>query len=147
MEIKAVINEKYREMELHVCNQKMNDSVKNMMSTLNRYLNDSFVCKKENGDSILVYENDIVSVYAESQKVFVRVGGKSLETAMKLYEFEEKLPKNSFIRISRAEIICIKKIKRLDLGISGTIKVIMSDGYECYTSRRNVVKLKNALGL
>jgi len=147
MEIKAVINEKYEEMELHVCNSEMNDSVQKMVGSLNQYLNNNFVAKKENGDTILVYEKDIVSVYAENQKVYVRVGGKSFETAMKLYEFEEKLNESSFMRISRAEIVNTKKIKRLDLGITGTIKVIMSDGYECYTSRRNVTKLKKALGI
>lgn len=147
MEIKAVINEKYREMELHVCNKEMDDSVRSTMSLLNQYLNNSFVAKKENGDTIIIYEKDIISVYAESQKVFIRSSGGSFEVAMKLYEFEEKLSGGNFMRISRAEIVNTKKIRRLDLGITGTIKVIMQDGYECFTSRRNVTKLKKALGV
>ena len=45
------------------------------------------------------------------------------------------------------EIINLKKIRRLDMSITGTIKVIMKDDSESYTSRRNVAKLKQVLNL
>ena len=45
------------------------------------------------------------------------------------------------------EIFNLKKIKRLDMSITGTIKVLLSDGTETYTSRRNVTKLKRCLGI
>jgi len=65
----------------------------------------------------------------------------------KLYELEERLDEGQFFRISKSEIVNLKKIKRLDLSITGTIKVILSDGTESYTSRRNVTKLKQILGI
>lgn len=39
----------------------------------------------------------------------------------------------------------LKKIRSLDVSLTGTIKVIMKNGYETYTSRRNVAKLKELL--
>lgn len=147
MNIKAIINEKYTEPELHVCSNEMNSEVTDMISSIDRLVNKSFPVKAPNGDTVPIYPRDIFSVYAESQKVFIRTLEGTFEASQKLYELEEQLDAKLFIRISRAEIVNIKKIKRLDLGISGTIKVIMSDGSESYTSRRNVTKLKKALSM
>lgn len=147
MNIKAIINEKYTETELHVCSNKMSTEVTDMIASIDRLVNNGFPVKAANGDTVPVYPGDIFAVYAENQKVFIRTKNGSFESSQKLYELEARLDDKLFIRISRAEIVNIKKIKRLDLGLSGTIKVIMSDGSESYTSRRNVTKLKKALSL
>lgn len=147
MNIKAIINEKYTETELHVCSNKMTSEVTDMIASIDRLVNNGFPVKAANGDTVPVYPGDIFAVYAENQKVFIRTKDGSFESSQKLYELEAQLDEKLFIRISRAEIVNIKKIKRLDLGISGTIKVIMADGSESYTSRRNVTKLKKALSL
>lgn len=65
----------------------------------------------------------------------------------KLYELESQLDKRQFIRISKSEIVNIRKIKKLDISHAGTIKVALMDGTETYTSRRNVSKLKAVLGI
>lgn len=145
MNVKAVINEKYTQMEIHVCNDIMDDKVKDVATAIDRLVNDSYSAKAANGDSVPIYPKDIYSVYAENQKVFFKTAAGTFEATQKLYEIEESLDEKQFIRISRAEIVNIKKISRLDLGLTGTIKIIMSDGSESYTSRRNVNKLKKAL--
>ena len=147
MNIKAIINEKYTETELHVCSNKMTSEVTDMIASIDRLVNNGFPVKAANGDTVPVYPGDIFAVYAENQKVFIRTKDGSFESSQKLYELEAQLDDKLFIRISRAEIVNIKKIKRLDLGLAGTIKVIMADGSESYTSRRNVTKLKKALSL
>jgi len=147
MNIKAIINEKYIETELHVCSNKMDSEVADMIASIDRLLNNGFPVKAANGDTVPVYPRDIFSVYAENQKVYIKTAAGIFEASQKLYELEETLDEKLFIRISRAEIVNIKKIKRLDLGISGTIKVIMVDDSESYTSRRNVTKLKKALSM
>lgn len=145
MNVKAVINDKYSQMEIHVCNDIMDDKVKDVAAAIDRLVNDSYSAKAANGDSVPIYPKDIYSVYAENQKVFFKTAAGTFEATQKLYEIEESLDEKQFIRISRAEIVNIKKISRLDLGLTGTIKIIMSDGSESYTSRRNVTKLKKAL--
>lgn len=147
MEIKAVINEKYKEIELHVCKNQLDQSVKDLISTLNTYVNDHYTVKAANGATLVVFTKDIISIYAENQKVLVRTMEGVFESTLKLYEFEAQLNPKVFMRISRSELVNIKKIKRLDLGITGTIKVILMDNSISYTSRRNVTKLKKALGI
>jgi len=45
------------------------------------------------------------------------------------------------------EIIQLKKVTALDLKLSGTIRMTLADGSECFVSRRYVKKIKQALGL
>ena len=63
----------------------------------------------------------------------------------KLYELEEELTQSHLIRISKSEIVNIRKIKSLDMSVSGTIKITMKNDHETYVSRRNVSKLKERL--
>ena len=147
MNIKAIINEKYTETELHVCSSKMTSEVTDMIASIDRLVNNVLPVKAENGDTVPIYPGDIFSVYAESQKVYIRTAKGRYETAHKLYELDDMLDDKLFVRISRAEIVNIKKIKRIDLSLSGTIKVIMADDSESYTSRRNITKLKKALSM
>ena len=65
---------------------------------------------------------------------------------LRLYELEPRL-RRDFVRISNSEIINLKKAKRFDLSMSGTICVSMSDGSVSYVSRRYVSKIKTVLGL
>jgi DNA-binding LytR/AlgR family response regulator len=39
----------------------------------------------------------------------------------------------------------VKKIKSLDMSVTGTIRVIMKNDYETYVSRRNVARIKERL--
>ena len=60
---------------------------------------------------------------------------------------EEKLDATRFLRISGSEIVNLHKIKRLDTGITGTIKMYLQENMETYVSRRYVAKIKKALGI
>ena len=66
---------------------------------------------------------------------------------LRLYEIENRLPSNQFIRISNSEIINLKKVNNFDLSFTGTICVKLSNGITTYVSRRYVPKLKKILGI
>ena len=51
------------------------------------------------------------------------------------------------MRISHSEIVNLKKVTALDLSLTGTIRMTLSDVTACYVSRRYVKKIKEALGL
>ena len=88
---------------------------------------------------------EIVSAYAEGQKVMVLGAGGIYTVQKKLYELEEELGERNFVRISKSEIVNIRKIKNLDMSITGTIKLVMKNDYETFVSRRNVGKIKERL--
>lgn len=146
MQVKAVINEKYEEMEIHVCNNEADANVMKMVGEISSFVNPGLLVQRKNGDKAFISEKDVISFYAEDQKVFARTSDDIYVISKKLYELESELNERLFFRISKSEIINLKRIQRLDMSLSGTIKVIMKDGSETFTSRRNVKKLKQVLG-
>lgn len=147
MRVKECIEEKYVEMELHVCNNMMNEQVKDMVRELNELVNGVINGTDRKGDRCILKVHDIFRFYSEGQKVMAQGEDGVYSVSEKLYELENKLDANQFIRISKSEIVNIRKIKKLDISMAGTIKLFLTDGTQTYTSRRNVSKLKSVLGI
>ncbi len=95
----------------------------------------------------ILEQTDIVRIYAAAGKVFAMTNKGEYLLRMRLYELEERLDKQSFVRISNSEIINLKKVKGFDLSFSGTICVTLSGGTVTYVSRRYVAKIKQVLGI
>lgn len=145
MVIKTLIDARYKEPELHVCNHESDAQVKEIVRDLHALYDKGISAADSRGNRLVLSPGEIVSVYAEGQKVMVR-GERELYTVQKkLYELESELSDRHFIRISKSELINIRKIKCLDLSITGTIKVIMKNDYETFVSRRNVARIKERL--
>lgn len=92
---------------------------------------------------------DILRFYAADKRVFAQLSdGRVCAVRLRLYELEGQLDGHTFVRISQSEIVNLKQVTALDLSLSGTIKMTLAGGaVVCYTSRRYVKKLKQALGL
>ncbi|MCR5743893.1 MAG: LytTR family transcriptional regulator [Lachnospiraceae bacterium] len=145
MEIKACIDEKYREMELHVCSDSMSQDVKNVMAELHDTYDYTLVATDVRGDRHVLRPADVVYFAASAQKVTAGTFDETFTVQEKLYELEDKLPPNRFVRISKSEIVGIRMIKSMDLSVTGTIRITMKNGYETYVSRRNVARIKDML--
>ena len=92
-------------------------------------------------------EKDILRIYAANGKVYAVLPSGEYTLRLRLYEIEERLKAQHFVRISNSEIINLKKVKSFDLSFTGTICVVLSDGSRTYASRRYVAKLKEVLGI
>lgn len=64
----------------------------------------------------------------------------------RLYSVEEKLP-NNFVKINQSCIANIKKTKKFDTSISGTLKIHFKNGDVDYVSRRQLKTVKERLGI
>ena len=145
MQIKTIIDKKYKETEIHVLKDSLDDEVRNVVRELHGIFDETLTGTDERGNKCVLRPLDIVSFYAEGQRVFAIDDSERYSVSSKLYELEEKYGKSGFVRISKSEVVNFKKIKSLDMSFTGTIKVIMKNGYETYTSRRNVAKIKEIL--
>ncbi len=145
MLIKTNINDRYKETELHVCKDTMDEEVKRILGELHAMYDPSVAGTDERGNRCMIQPADIVTFYAEKQKVFAKDNEKTYTIPRTLSDMEKELESYGFVRISKSEIVNLRKIKSLDMSFTGTIRVIMKNGYETYTSRRNVAKLKELL--
>ena len=64
----------------------------------------------------------------------------------RIYQVEELLD-NSFIKINQGCIVNINKILKFDSSITGSIKVILKNGFSDYISRRELKNVKRRIGL
>lgn len=86
----------------------------------------------------IINVDEIMYIYSEEQCIYCKTKKGTFKISEKLYELEEKLPVDSFIRISNSAIINIKYVDCFDVGIVGTILVKFIDDSTQYVSRRRV---------
>jgi Response regulator of the LytR/AlgR family len=99
------------------------------------------------GQVEVLQPDKIVRIYTESPKVYAQTEQGIYLVKLRLYELEEKLDKDEFVRISNSEIINLKSMINLDLSLSGTICVRLRGGITTYVSRRYVARIKQLLGI
>ncbi len=146
MRIEIQMDENCKETKIIIVTGKVTDEVNAIMKRLSDEQAQMIAGFK--GDMAEVLEpSDIYRIYAESGKVLAQTGSGEYTLRQRLYEMEQRLDGNSFVRISNSEIINLKKVKRFDLSFAGTICVTLSDGTVTYVSRRFVAKIKQLLGM
>ncbi len=101
-----------------------------------------------NDDQVfLVNQWDITRVYTENRRLLVCTDTGTYVAKGSLTDMESLLGEDHFIRISRFEVVNLKKVSSFDLSISGTIRVQFIDGSETYVARRYVRDISDKLAL
>ena len=93
----------------------------------------------------LLSQRDIVRVYVEARKVWIRTIDGIYDSRKPLSFLETVLNTDRFIRISRFEIVNIRKIYRFDFGMAGTVHILFDDGSVSWAARRYVRAIQQAL--
>ncbi len=144
MKIKFDIQEKYNEIELHLCNKEKNHELVELRDTLENLFDIKIKVYKEHKTTVLI-PSKIVRIYAENKKVYIRTKDNCYEVKERIYTLEEQLKNKGFTRISNSEIVNIHQIQKLDMSYAGTIKMYMKNEDETFVSRRYVKKIKEEL--
>ncbi len=146
MQIKIELNKAYKEPEIIILTDKMTDDIDRIFKMLSD--EKSQIIAGIKNDKVEVLEpNDIIRVYANSKKVFAVTDKGEYMLRLRLYEAEERLSLNQFVRISKSEIINLKKVNNFDLNFAGTICVRFFNNEVTYVSRRYVSEIKKVLGV
>lgn len=146
MQIEIKIDSTAREPRLLILTDRVTEEINEIVRRISEA--EPHVIAGLRGDTVKVLDPDgILRVYAAGGKVFAVTGEGEFQLRLRLYELEERLRRDRFVRISNSEIINLKKVRHFDLRLAGTVCVTLSDGSTSYVSRRYVAKIKDILGL
>lgn len=100
-------------------------------------------------DSKIVFAElkDILFFESVEDKVFAYMADEVLETKFKLYQLEEEYLPQDFLRVSKAVIMNLNKVKSLSPAFGGRFEAVLKNGYKVIISRNYVPLLKKKLGL
>ena len=146
MKIKLIIDRKYTEPEIHICNEEKNQETQRLAQIVSDAVNTTITGYTENGVELLG-SDEIIRIYTEKQKIYAATSNGIYRLHQRLFELEEVLDGRRFTRISNSEIVNLRKIKRLDTSITGTIRMYLQGENETFVSRRYVAKIKKVLGI
>ena len=143
MKFTVILNSE-REDEVIVYAKEKNSLVKSIEDLVNGADN-YFTVQNERGIKRIT-EKEAYCFYIEDKKVYVLTEKEKLLLKMRLYSIEEKLSED-FIKINQSTVINIIKLQRFDVSVTGTLKVVLKNGYTDYVSRRRIKNVKERLGL
>lgn len=149
MDIEIKLSEEYSSTKVVVYTNKMTEKISNLVDVITKITGENIqtIVGTKDEEVFLLSLNDILTIYAENQKVFARSVNGIYRLKNRLYELENMFVGTSFLRISNSEIVNFDQVKSLDLSINGTISLKFKNGDKSFVSRRYVDKIKNYLGL
>ncbi len=146
MQIEIKIDSEFKEPKAVIFTDKVTDEITELVRQLSDERS-SIIAGFKDGTAELLEHNDIFRIYASNGKVYAETANDTFTLRLRLYEAEQRLDNQIFVRISNSEIINLKKVTNFDLSFVGTICVKLSNGTVTYVSRRYVAKIKQILGI
>lgn len=148
MKLNIKIDANYKEPEALITTACMTEEVNRVVDFINKSNKSIIMISGIKDDKVeLIEQEELIRLYTENGKVFASTEYNTYQIRLRLYELEERLDDNMFVRISQSEIVNLKKVRSLDLNFVGTICMELSNGEVSYVSRRYVSKIKKLLGL
>ena len=115
MKVRVRIDKSFEMPEIQVCNKELTPQVQQLVEDISAFVNEGIAVTDFRGEKIMLPTRDILRIYTENQRVMVQDVKGIYSTQEKMYELEERLDEGQFFRISKSEIVNLKKINRLDL--------------------------------
>ena len=120
-------------------------TVISLMNRLRDPLSDTLAAENAEGLSVMLEKNRILSISSDSKKLKVVTLDGIYKCVMTLQEIEQSLDPQTFLRISRYEIINLARVEKFDFSVSGSLHIFMENSFETWASRRFIPVIKHRL--
>ena len=120
------------------------EQVTEMLESFSGRRNESFTVLDGNKCPCVIDESEILFISSEGRQMRI-VAMSGIYTAKQTLQVIEKLLGRSFLRISRFEIINLKKVRKYDFTIIGTLRIEFENGMETWASRRYIPLIRERL--
>ena len=145
MKITIDIDDKYSDIAVEVKAPRLTQDIEKIISLM-RMINMQIAVKQE--DEIILLDTDKIRyIEAVERNTFVYTKDASYESDLKLYQVEQELLEQNFIRISKQCILNLRKIKSLKADINRKIRVTLVNDEQIIVSRMYAEELRKRLGV
>ncbi len=145
MKIEIDINEEYSDVSVQIKAPRISQDIEKMISMM-RMINMQLAVKR-NDETYLLDIDRILYIESVERNTFVYTEDALYESDLKLYEIEQELLKQNFIRISKQSIINLRKIKSLKADVNRKIRVTLINDEQVLVSRMYANELRKRIGV
>ena len=100
-----------------------------------------------NGQTFILNASDILYVETVERKTFLYTASEVYETPFRLYELEERLAGEDFIRATKSCVLNFTKVKSLRGDFGGRMLCTLENGETVMVSRQYAIAIKQKLGI
>ncbi|SDJ85905.1 LytTR family DNA-binding domain-containing protein [Sediminibacillus albus] len=126
--------------------KEISDSIKEILDFLEKRETKFIVGRKGDMQHILKPE-EVHYFHSEGDTVMATTSEGLFKVKEKLYELEDSLPSNRFIRLSKSVIANLHEMSHFEPSFNGTLCVYFKSGGKEYASRHYVSNIKEILRL
>ena len=126
--------------------QKAMDLLENDDIEIGEEESNSILAVKKGSDIVLLDFEDIFMIRVEDKQTKVFTGDNDYLVKKPLYQIEDNLDSN-FVRVSKATIVNLRKIKRVAPSLKGMMFIELKNGLKDNISRKYLSDFKDALDL
>lgn len=142
MKCKVFIDKNHEE-EVVIYSHQRNSLVEQIESLVNSQEIEITGYKEQ--ETVKLDLSEIFCFICEENKIFALTEKERFRIKLRLYQLEEKLPRN-FVKLNQSCIGNIKKIQRFKASFGGSLSVEFKNGYKDYVSRRQLKIVKERFG-
>ena len=145
MKIELDINEKYPDTDIKITAPRLTQDIEKIISFM-RIL-DRKITAKIGDETYLLDAEKILYIETVDRNTFIYTTEATYESDLKLYELEQELLEQDFIRISKQSIVNLRKVKSLKADINRKIRITLQNGEQIIVSRMYSEELRKRLGV
>ena len=145
MRVEIINNQTTESVNVEIHCKDITDEVKRLKRHIDNF--STGISGTEDGNTYIVYPNDIFYIESVDKKTFIYTEDKVLSTDKRLYELEEILDNRDYFRCSKSVIINLNKVVKLKPEITRNILATLSNDEVVVISRRYATELKKLLGI
>ncbi len=144
MKVSLNIDNEFKEAKITIETPELNSSVQEILDFI-KGRETEFLIGKDGEMQHILKPDDIHYFHTENESVVAVTTIGTYKLKEKLYELEEILPSNKFIRLSKSVIVNLHELSRFEASFNGTLCVYFKSGAKEYVSRTYVNTGKEAL--
>ena len=124
---------------------EMDEDVSALMDQLSGHPPDTLMAFDGAGNLCSLSAGDVVMASVEGKLVSIVTENGKWFTRRTLQSLEDELDSRWFIRVSRYELVNLRKVLRYDFTLAGTLRLELAGGMETWASRRCIPAIRKRL--